>query len=406
MYLPKTSKPPSPLSRGLTFNQAKQAVLHIPGTNTQHGLAFFRVSLAVLRCLPPQLSKLPQPAPWTRAVPDANLSTIASTSETTSIASGASITSAGLLARNLASFQLKPSALQEIPSRRHRSLNVFTKPSTQNLHPRHADYMGSGRGPKHEWELPLPRAPISKPVWRRGQDSGDTAVRIPMPQEPPVHEVEIPVNGPTPSKRSFFKAFDSEEAQDAAFANRTVGYDHDLPQYPRHHAKKRRDSIQDDNSASTGSVSGARSPVSSSPLPTKPMPRAPAIVLTTESSTSSQDSAVAIPKELEIDGNAGFDPHRPDNGNTPPKRTYLYKGKRYEVQGDEPEEWLKDIREVAPTPVASRASVSSAQAGLHSRSSITPNSIRSGTTARIRQSRRESSDRPDDGDRRRSGRFR
>ena len=39
-----------------------------------------------------------------------------------------SITIAGLLARNLASFQLKPSASQDIPSRRHRSLNVFTKP--------------------------------------------------------------------------------------------------------------------------------------------------------------------------------------------------------------------------------------------------------------------------------------
>ena len=266
--------------------------------------------------------------------------------------------------------------------------------------------MGSGRGPKHEWELPLPRAPISKPVWRRGQDGVDTAIRIPMPQEPPVHKVEAPVNRFTASKRPFFKAFDAEEAQDAAFANRTVGYDHDLPQHPYHHAKKRRDSIQDDNSASTDSVAGLRTPASSSPLPTKARPQAPVIVLTTEPSTSSQDSAVAIPKELEIDGNAGFDPHRPDNSITPPRRTYLYKGKRYEVQGDEPEEWIKDVREVAPTPVASRASVSSAQAGLHTRSSVTPNSVRSGATARTRQSRRGSSDRPDDGDRRRSGRFR
>ena len=266
--------------------------------------------------------------------------------------------------------------------------------------------MGSGRGPKHEWELPLPRAPMLKPVWRRGQDGDDTAIRIPMPQEQPVHEVEVPVSRPTAYKRPFFKAFDAEEAQDAAFATRTVGYDHDLPQHPVHPAKKRRDSIQDDNSASTDSLAGTRTPTSSSPLPSKIRPQAPAIVLTTEPSTSSQDSAVAIPKELEIDGNAGFDPHHPDNGNTPPKRTYLYKGKRYEVQGDEPEEWLKDVREVAPASVASRASVSSAQAGLHARSSLTPNSVRSGTTARTRQSRRESSDRPDDGDRRRSGRFR
>lgn len=266
--------------------------------------------------------------------------------------------------------------------------------------------MGSGRGPKHEWELPLPRAPISKPVWRRGQDGDDTAIRIPMPQEPPMHEVETPADRLTASKRSFFKAFDAEEAQDAAFATRTVGYDHDLPQHPVRHAKKRRDSIQDDNSASTGSVTGTRTPASSSPLPTKVRPQAPVILLTTEPSTSSEDSAVAIPKELEIDGNAGFDPHRPDSGNAPPKRTYLYKGKRYEVQGDEPEAWLKDVREVAPAPVASRASVSSAPTGLHTRSSITPNSVRSGATARTRPSRRESSDRPDDGDRRRSGRFR
>jgi hypothetical protein len=264
--------------------------------------------------------------------------------------------------------------------------------------------MASGCGPKHEWELPLPRAPISKPVWRRGQD-GDTAIKIPMPQKPPVHEVEIIADLRTPSKRPFFRAFDAVEAQDAAFATQTIGYDHDLPQHPRHHAKKRRDSIQDDHSASTDSVTETRSPASSSPLPTNSRLQAPVIVLTTEPTTSGEESAVLIPKELEIDGNAGFDPHRSDNGNTPPKRTYLYKGKRYEVQGDEPEEWLKDVREVAPAPVTSRASVSSAQAGLHSRSSITPNSIRSGTTARARPSRRGSSDRPDDAGRRRSGRL-
>lgn len=263
--------------------------------------------------------------------------------------------------------------------------------------------MGSGRAAKQEWELPLPRAPISKPLWRRGQD-GDTAIKIPMPQEPPAHEVEVTANRLTPSKRPFFKAFDAAEAQDAAFANRAIGYDHDLPQQPRNNAKKRRDSIQDDNSASTSSFTETRSPASSSPLPTVARPRAPVIVLTTEASSSSEDSAAAIPKELEIDGNAGFDPHRPDITNTPPRRTYLYKGKRYEVQGDEPEEWLKDVREVAP--VASRASMSSTQARLHSRSSITPNSTFSGTTAQTRPSRRGSPGRLDDAERRRSGRYR
>lgn len=266
--------------------------------------------------------------------------------------------------------------------------------------------MASKHVSKHEWTLPLPRTPMVKPNWRRGQDGG-TAIKIPMPQEPPVHSIEVAAERLTSLlKRSYFKAFDAVEAQDAALAGRIVSYDHDLQNYPRHKAKKRRDSIQDDNSASADSTLGTRSPASSSPLPSKSKPQAPTIVLTTEASTSSEDSAVHIPKELEIDGNAGFDPHRPENGNTPPKRTYLYQGRRYEVQGDEPEEWLKDVREVVPTAAPSRASMSSTQRRGHSRSSITPNSMLSGTTTRRRQSRRGSSDRPDDVDRRRSGRLR
>ena len=401
MYLPKDSATISFVFPVLHSIKQK-SILHISGTDHKHSLAFFGVSLAVHRCLPPQPPNCLNPhlGRVRHPTPTINISINVGTSL---VAADLSFSSAGLLARVFASFQLKLSAVQE--SRSRASLTQRVHGLRQFSTSEHTAYMGPGRGPKHEWELPLPRAPISKPVWRRGQD-GDTAIKIPMPQEPPVHEVEVPTKHLTPSKRPFFKAFDAEEAQDAAFANRTIGYDHDLPQHPRHHAKKRRDSIQDDNSASTGSVTEMRSPASSSPLPTKPRPQAPIIVLTTEPTTSSEDSAVAIPKELEIDGNAGFDPHRPDNGNTPPKRTYLYKGKRYEVQGDEPEEWLKDVREVAPAPVASRASVSSAQAGLHSRSSITPDSIRSGTTARTRQSRRGSSDRTDDADRRRSGRFR
>jgi hypothetical protein len=248
--------------------------------------------------------------------------------------------------------------------------------------------MGPRNGTKYEWTLPLPCAPILKPNWKRGQDGG-TAIKIPMPQEAPVHEVKVAAERLTSSKRSYFKAFDAAEAQDAALAGRTVSYDHDLPLYPRIGAKKRRDSLQDDKSTSADSVVETHSPASSSPLPIKPRSQAPAIVLTTEDSTSSENSVVQIPKELEIDGNAGFDPHRSDSSNTPPKRTYLYRGRRYEVLGDEPAEWLKDVREVVPT-APSRASVSSTQPKLHSRSSTTPNSIPAAAT-RTRRSRRGSS---------------
>ena len=258
------------------------------------------------------------------------------------------------------------------------------------------------RSSKHPWDLPLPRAPILRPTWKRGQDD-DTAVRISMPEKPPSHEVELEIDRLVPSKRAYFKAFDATEAQDAALADRTVQYDHDLQQHDLTDAKKRRDSIQDDRCPSADSVAEASSLSSSPRLPPKPRPQPPAIVLTTEASPSSDDSNAQVPKELEIDGNAGFDPHRTENA-TPPKRTYLYQGRRYEVQGDEPEEWLKDVREVAPAP--RQVSVSSTRARNRSRSSITPSSMRSGTTPRRRQSRRESSDRPDDHERRRSGRRR
>jgi hypothetical protein len=110
------------------IQSSKNAVLHTSGTNTPStallSLVFhWRSSGVSLRN--PQ--KLPQPASWTRAAPRRQLSTIASTSGTSSIAAEASITVAGLLARILASFQLKPSAFQEILSRRQRSLNVSTK---------------------------------------------------------------------------------------------------------------------------------------------------------------------------------------------------------------------------------------------------------------------------------------
>lgn len=63
----------------------------------------------------------------------------------------------------------------------------------------------------------------------------------------------------------------------------------------------------------------------------------------------------SIPEELEIDGNAALDPRCTDNS-TPAKLTYLYRGIRYEVQGDEPEEWLFDVKKVASTPARARKS--------------------------------------------------
>jgi hypothetical protein len=265
------------------------------------------------------------------------------------------------------------------------------------------DIMGPEYTSKHEWELPIPRTPIVKPNWKRGQEGG-TAIRISMPQDPPLYEVKVPTERLRPSKRSYFKAFDAVDAQDAALVGQTISYDHDIPRHPRPNAKERRDSIQDDHSNSTDSLAERLSRAPDSALPTNSQLQPPAIVLTTEPAISSEDSAVHTPRELKIDGNAGFDSHRPENTNTPPKRTYLYQGKRYEVLGNEPEEWLKDVREVTTAP--SRASVSSTRgARLNSRSSIAPNTMVYGSTARTRRSQRASPERPDDAGRRRSGRI-
>lgn len=259
--------------------------------------------------------------------------------------------------------------------------------------------MAPERPTKHTWDLPLPRAPILRPTWTRGQDD-ETATRILMPRSSPSHEVELAKEHLVPTKRSFFKASDAVEAQDAALADQTSGYDHDLLQHPFNDSKKRRDSIQDDRSTSAESVAGTASLASSPRLPPKAKPQPPAIILTTEPSPPNNGNDGQIPRELEIDGNAGFDPHHAEDANTPPKMTYSYQGRRYEVQGNEPEEWLKDVRVVFPAP--RQASVPRHR----SRSSITPSSMRSGTTTRTRQSRRESSDVPEENGRRRSGRLR
>jgi hypothetical protein len=247
---------------------------------------------------------------------------------------------------------------------------------------------------------------MSKPTWRRGQE-GDTAVRIVISPEPPEHAVELPLGiskdeTTAPLKRSYFQAFDALTAQDAALTQRSIGYDHDLPHDFRvkQPEKKRKDSIRDDSSTRTSIANDVPSAAPSSPsVAAAEVAKPPTIVLTTEEEAATNEAKVAqVPKELEIDGNAGFDPHRAENGVHQPKRTYLYKGKRFEVQGDEPEEWLKDVREV-PTQ-GSRASVSSLPGRQHSKSSATP---RKGTPSGVqtRQSPRLGSVRPDYGGERR-----
>jgi hypothetical protein len=263
-----------------------------------------------------------------------------------------------------------------------------------------------GQGRDHQ----LPHTPMAKPTWRRGQE-GDTAVRIVVSPEPPARDVELPLGTSKdekspPLKRSYFQAFDALTAQDAALAQ--IGYDHDLPHdFPvKRPEKKRKDSIRDDSSTRTSVANDVPSAASSSPpVAATEVAKPPSIVLTTEEAAAaiSESKAAQVPKELEIDGNAGFDPHWADNGDQQPKRTYLYKGKRYEVQGDEPEEWLKDVREVPSQ--TSRASVSSVQARRHSKSSAAPRKgTPSGVAGRTRESPRRGSVRPDYGGERRKSR--
>ena len=262
-----------------------------------------------------------------------------------------------------------------------------------------------GQGSDHQ----LPHTPMAKPTWRRGQE-GDTAVRIVISPEPPAHAVELPLGtskdeSTAPLKRSYFQAFDALTAQDAALTQRSIGYDHDLPHDLRvkRPEKKRKDSIRDDSSTRTSIANDVPSAASSSsPVAAAEVAKRPTIVLTTEEAAAATTEAEAaqVPKELEIDGNAGFDPHRAENGDQLPKRTYLYKGKRFEVQGDEPEEWLKDVREVPSQ--GNRASVSSLQGRRHSKSSATPKKgTPSGVAGRTRESPRRGSIRPDYGGERR-----
>lgn len=261
------------------------------------------------------------------------------------------------------------------------------------------------------WTEPLPRTPMRKPTWRRGHD-GDTAIKVPMPEEPPARTVSVLAGGTngdrtTTLKRRYFETFDATAAQDAALAKCRLGYDHDLPQYPGFDTIKRRDSMQDDSSSTSGG-SQTKDPVDAvissppaAPAELKQLP--PAILPSTEPSTHEKTST--IPRELAIDGNAGFDPHHAGNEASDTIKTYRYKGQRYEVLGDEPEEWLKDVREVPRNP--NRASKTASTLRQQSRGSGTPNSTLSATAAAgqtRRTSRRAASNNLEQDDRRRSGR--
>lgn len=229
-----------------------------------------------------------------------------------------------------------------------------------------------------------------------------------MPEEPPLRTMSVLVanangNHTKTLKRPYFDAFDGIAAQDAALANRRLGYDHDLPQYPSFEARKRRDSMQDDSSSTSG-ASQTKDPVENiiATPPAKPKLPPPTVILSTEPSTATQEKSTTVPKELAIDGNAGFDPHRA-NKEADTIKTYCYKGRRYEVQGDEPEEWLKDVRVVSRHP--GQTSNKTATPRQQSRGSTTPNSTMSGVGGRTRRTpRRSVISSTEHDERRRSGR--
>ena len=258
--------------------------------------------------------------------------------------------------------------------------------------------MGDYPVPHHRWDRPFPVTSEARPSWRRGQD-GDTAVRILMPQEPPEHSAAFLVgtadgNRMNIYKSPHFEAPDAVAAQDAALATRLTGYDHDLPPSPRLKAEKRRDSMQESSSVTPeNSQMKTRSSTPAKLSGNVPRKGPPAIIVSTETSTTDASRSdlgdiVKVPKELEVDGKAGFDPLR-STDEEPPKKTYLWKGKRYEVQGDEPPEWLKDVREVPRNPRSTR--MSSQNASQRRQSSVTSNSMLSGVGSRGRQSSRRDS---------------
>ena len=263
------------------------------------------------------------------------------------------------------------------------------------------------------WRLPNRLLPYEKPTYRRGDD-GDTAIRVILPDIASSKTMSAkvacqPEDRIISLKRSFFTAFDAYEAQDEALQNlASDAYDRASTPPSSKLIKQRRDSMQD-----TPSLPSSQPTLDSvSPaLPIPPVPTdvskfyaAPQIVTpSTEEAPPKRESSTPVPKELEIDGNPGFDPHRDDQhveDEADVVKTYLWKGKRYEVQGDEPPEWLNDVRN-ASRP-AGRLSGGGLQPSRDQRSISTTGSVGSSRNGRTRQSLR--SGLGEDAGRRRSSR--
>jgi len=273
-------------------------------------------------------------------------------------------------------------------------------------------YDQENRSPQ-PWQQPLPLLPYEKPAYRRGC-GGDTAVRIILPESPSPKTIEALVPGNQEDrlvslKRSFFTAFDAYEAQDKALENLASDLHHlQTPPRPAKVRKQRRDSMQDMYSmpSSQPTVQSASPALPISPAPTELSKSAAPLIVTpsTEEASPKRESSAPVPKGLKIDGNPGFDPHKisgqPEEDQDVVK-TYLWKGHRYEVQGNEPAEWLTDVKTAPRHPPKSAAS--SLQPPRDQRSLSTPGSVASSRTGRTRQSLRSGGD-GNDGRRRSSRR--
>lgn len=248
------------------------------------------------------------------------------------------------------------------------------------------------------WQQPNPLLPYEKPAYRRGCD-GETAVRIILPETPSSNTIEAWVPGSHEDrlvslKRSFFTAFDAYEAQDKALENlMSDSYDREQTPPPPKVIKQRRDSMQDMYSmpSSQPTVHSASPALPISPAPTELSKiAAPQIVTpSTEEAPPKRESSAPVPKALEIDGKAGFDPHKDDGQPEEDQdviKTYLWKGRRYEVQGDEPAEWLIDVKTVPRHPQKSAGP--GLQPPRDHRSLSTPGSVASSRTGRTRRSLR------------------
>jgi hypothetical protein len=278
---------------------------------------------------------------------------------------------------------------------------------------------------RQPWKQPLPNEPYVKPNFKRGQDQS-TTTKVLLPDQPLERTKQFLVGDKIITlKRSWLTAFDAARAQDAAVAKAASALTAtiDSIEVPPPSKVFRRDSIQDVSSRLTETPKlvpvASKEPVSPAPTenadapasrrpsteklaenfaekqkmgpsqaitaPISPAPTEinplPTVTVTPSTERSEiRKSATPVPKGLEINGTSALDPHKPDV-EIEMVRTYLWKGRRFEVQGDEPEEWLRDVRETPKNPTAARASSAA-------RSSITPALTSSGRT---RQSLRGSS---------------